>query len=144
MPSKTPPTPASFPLKGLLDDAQARMAAEQRERIARAGYAPCTPAQASLFRHIDERGARMGELARRSQMSAQAFGQHITQLERLGYVERVADPEDGRAKIARLTAKGAERKQVALDAMADIELHWRQRVGPSRLDELRATLGLLA
>jgi DNA-binding MarR family transcriptional regulator len=135
----TPSTQRTF-LKGLLDDAHARMTWEQRERIVRAGYEPCSPAQASVFRHVDERGARIGELAQRNRISAQAFGQHVAHLERLGYVERVADPDDGRAKIVRLTARGSQRKQVALDAMADIERDWQRRVGATRMAELRAAL----
>jgi DNA-binding MarR family transcriptional regulator len=119
------------------------MAAQERERIIRAGHEPCSSAQASVFRHVDERGARMGELARLNNISAQAFGQHVAYLERLGYVERVTDPDDARAKIVRLTAKGLQRKQVALDAMADIELEWARTVGSDGIESLRATLEAL-
>jgi len=43
----------------------------------------------------------------------------LKRLEDAGHIERVADPEDGRGKLVRLTPEGAEFCGKVLDAMAD-------------------------
>lgn len=59
------------------------------------------PAHAALFPHIDLDGTRLTEIARRVGISKQAVGQLVDDLERMGTVERVRDPADGRAKLVR-------------------------------------------
>jgi DNA-binding MarR family transcriptional regulator len=61
----------------------------------------------------------------------------------MGYVERVPDPLDGRAKIIRLTDRGAEAKAVALEIFAEIEKEWAERIGPERVEALREALEAL-
>ena len=50
-------------------------------------------------------------------------------LERLGYVERTADPADGRAKLIRLTERGAGSRATAVRIMGEIEAEWGERYG---------------
>lgn len=97
-----------------------------------------------MFRYLDERGARVGELAERNGMSPQAFGHHVARMEQLGYVERVPDPQHRRARILRPTAKGLEHLRAAHQAMAAIEADLERRLGGEGLAELRAALERLA
>ena len=60
-----------------------------------------------MFGNIDPEGSRLTELAERARMTKQSVGEVATDLEQRGYVERVPDPADGRAKIIRLTERGA-------------------------------------
>ena len=46
----------------------------------------------------------MSELARRAQITKQSMSELVAHLERHGYVERVPDPDDRRAKLVRATA----------------------------------------
>jgi DNA-binding MarR family transcriptional regulator len=127
-------------LKWLLDDVQGQMQDALFLRLAESGEMPLRPAESCVFRHLNEEGARMGELAARAGMSKQAFGQHVRQLERRGFVEASQDPVDGRARILRLTPAGARHRRVAQETIAAIEAEWARKIGSSRIAELRAVL----
>jgi DNA-binding MarR family transcriptional regulator len=58
----------------------------------------------------------------------------------LGYVERIPDPADRRAKLICLTERGAEAQGTAFGLIADLEERWAERYGPERLAQLRETL----
>jgi DNA-binding MarR family transcriptional regulator len=78
-------------------------------------------------------------------MTKQAVGEVVADLERLGYVERLADPADGRAKIIRLSPHGWQAQEAAVRIFDDIERRWGQAVGVERVRELReATEAILA
>ena len=68
----------------------------------------------------------------------------VDDLEQLGYVERAQDPQDGRAKVIKLTAQGAEAHSTALEIFADIERDWGERYGAERVATMRALLEELA
>jgi DNA-binding MarR family transcriptional regulator len=66
-----------------------------------------SPARASVLSVLVFGGERtIGELAVVEQVRAPTMTRLVTGLEGDGYVERVADPRDGRAVIVRATAKG--------------------------------------
>lgn len=89
-------------------------------------------------------GARITELARAAGVTKQAIAISIDELERLGYVERIKDPADGRAKIVRLSEAGLA---LLCDAQEIVEGVWdeyAEMVGPRELLALREGLdGLL-
>jgi DNA-binding MarR family transcriptional regulator len=53
-------------------------------------------------------GSRLTDLARGANMSPQAIGELVDELERLEYVVRQPDPTDRRAKLIVLTPKGRD------------------------------------
>ena len=61
-----------------------------------------------MFGNIEPDGSRLTDLAERAHMTKQSVGEVTTELERRGYLERVPDPGDGRAKIIRLTERGRD------------------------------------
>jgi len=66
-----------------------------------------SPARASVLSVLVFGGERtIGELAVVEQVRAPTMTRLVTGLEGDGYVERMADPRDGRAVIVRATAKG--------------------------------------
>jgi DNA-binding MarR family transcriptional regulator len=71
-------------------------------------------------------------------------GEVVDQLESLGYVERAQDPEDGRAKVIRLTDRGADAQQTALKIFADIERDWAKQYGAERVATVRQLLEEIA
>ena len=62
-------------------------------------------------------------------MTKQSVGEVTSDLEQRGYVERVPDPSDGRAKIIRLTERGARRRTLGLQLIDEIEREWAERFG---------------
>ena len=104
------------------------------ERLAAAGYADTAPSWGhNIFFYLREGGLRLTELAERSRTTKQAMLYTVNQLEAAGYVERVPDPTDGRAKIVRLTERGWELRRVADGIIAGIEEECARRLGEGKM-----------
>jgi DNA-binding MarR family transcriptional regulator len=93
-----------------------------------------------VFAHIDLDGTRLTDLANRANMTPQAMGELVDDLERLGYVRRVPDPRDRRAKLIVPTEFGYGCLQAAFDTITGIEQELADLIGPKKLAELRSTL----
>lgn len=109
-------------------------------RLAAAGYAEIRPAHSRVFENIDPDGTRLTELADRARMTHPSMSELVTSLARFGYLERVPDPADGRARLVRLTPDGRALQRVALREIASIEDAWLDRLGPGIGPDLRAAL----
>lgn len=84
------------------------------------------------------------ELAARTELSLSATSELVNELEELGYLQRVPDPRDGRAKLIAPTERGHQALDAAAVRVAEIEDHWGSLVGHDRLNEARYLLdGLL-
>ncbi len=89
-----------------------------------------------MFGFIDiEHGSRLTELAERAGLTKQAVGEAATELERLGYAERVPDPTDRRAKIIKLTPSGVEACLTGRRIFAEIEREWAEELGEDLVGE---------
>lgn len=111
--------------------------------VAEAGFDDVTIAQARLMQRIGPDGTRLTELAEAAQVTKQTAGFLVDQLERAGYVERVPDPTDGRARLVRVTEKARRAVPVGETAIAEIEAEWEKHVGKRRMAQLRETLTML-
>ncbi len=98
----------------------------------------------AVLRTIDAEGNRPSELARRAGVTPQAMAEFVRYLEQRGYVERVPDPTDGRARLVRLTPRGREAAAAAHVAFAEIEDGWRRTLGARRYAELKRMLADLS
>ena len=84
-------------------------------------------------------GVRPGTLAERAGVSKQAMNQLLRSLESLGYIARSDAPDEGRARIIRLTKRGRAAYAKVHDILHDIEREWSAELGPkdfARLKEL--------
>jgi DNA-binding MarR family transcriptional regulator len=109
--------------------------------LAAAGHADSYPSWGTnIFHYLRGGGLRLTELAKRSHTTKQAMRYTINQLEAAGYVERVPDPTDGRAKIIRLTERGWEGRQVADEIIASIEHECVQKLGEERMRQFEALM----
>jgi DNA-binding MarR family transcriptional regulator len=99
--------------------------------------------QARVFQRIAPDGSRLGELAEAAQVSKQTLGSVVDQLERAGYVTRVPDPTDARARLVRVTDLGRELVELSLPMAREIESAWQAHLGATRTRELRHTLEAL-
>lgn len=113
--------------------------------IATSGFDNVQPAHSAVIQPLWEMpsGARVTALARASRITKQSMSALVSDLERAGYVARVADPDDARAARVRLTARGRAYARAARAFARSIEKEWAARVGEQRIEELCATLELL-
>lgn len=77
------------------------------EGVVGAGF-PQKPSHSAVFAQIKAEGMRLTDLARRANITPQAMGELVDELEDLGYVERRPDPTDRRAKLIVLTDRGKQ------------------------------------
>lgn len=85
-------------------------------------------------------GSRLTDLARRARMTKPSMLELVDALERGGYLERVPDPRDRRAKLIRLTAHGAAAYERGFQAVDQLEASWAARLGSDRFALLLALL----
>lgn len=110
------------------------------ERLTARGHPEVRYAHGAVFQFLDDAGTRVSDLAARARMTKQSMAELVAHLERHGYVERVPDPGDGRAKLVRATARGREVFAIAREAMAEVDARLDAELGPARVRELRALL----
>jgi DNA-binding MarR family transcriptional regulator len=109
-------------------------------RLAERGHPEVRQAHGAVFQFLDDEGTHVSTLAERAQMTKQSMAELVAHLERHGYVERVPDPADRRAKLVRLTPRGREAVPVAREAIADLEARWSDVLGERDMKRLRRLL----
>ncbi|HEY6566680.1 MAG TPA: MarR family winged helix-turn-helix transcriptional regulator [Actinomycetota bacterium] len=132
-------------LSRLLLEAHRVLSFELDGALEERGYPDVRPGHAVVFLTVDRRsGSRLTDLSQRAGVSKQAMMLSIDELEVRGYVRRVPDPSDARAKLVRLTAKGRRCATECRRAVGVLETHTRRALGQRRYDALRSSLELLA
>lgn len=109
-------------------------------RLADTPYNDIRISHGCVFGNIDPEGTRLTELAERARMTKQSVGEVTSDLEQRGYVERVPDPSDGRAKIIRLTERGRAAQALGIGLIDELEQEWGERFGAERVAALREAL----
>jgi DNA-binding MarR family transcriptional regulator len=85
-------------------------------------------------------GIRPGVLAERAGMSKQAMNQLLRSLETLGYLARSDAPDEGRARIVRLTKRGRTAYARIHEILRAIEHEWTAELGAKPFAELKGLL----
>ena len=117
-------------------------ALEQRafDAVVAAGITDITPAQARIAARISLDGSRVSALAEQARVTKQTAAFLVEQLEKAGYVERVPDPTDGRARLVRLTPRARPLAEAADTEVGRVLAEWAAHVGEERLRDLHETL----
>lgn len=124
----------------LLERTRRALNAEMLARFRAAGFGDLREGHGPVFAFMPSDGARLTQLAERARMTKQSMGELVSELESMGYVRRDPDPNDGRAKVVRLTARGRRASTIGVRAVADTERAWGTLLGHHRVAELRRTL----
>ena len=114
---------------------EARLLAE----LTAAGH-DITLAQARLAARIGPHGTRLTDLAEQSLVTKQTAGHLVDQLQRAGYVRRVPDPTDARARLVQIAGRGLEVVAIARRVEAEVEAEWTAHLGEEVAAQLRAAL----
>ncbi|MGO9972440.1 MAG: MarR family winged helix-turn-helix transcriptional regulator [Solirubrobacteraceae bacterium] len=128
------------PFIRLLSVALDEFTVELSKRLAATAYADIRISHGCVFGNIDPDGSRLTDLAERAHMTKQSVGEVTSDLEQRGYLERVPDPSDGRAKIIRLTERGRDAQAIGRGLIDDIERDWAERYGAERVAAIRDAL----
>jgi MarR family transcriptional regulator, temperature-dependent positive regulator of motility len=130
----------------LLGESFGALDRQLHEGMVAAGFGDVRPAHYAVFRFLKPGGSRVAEMAEEARMTKQSMGELVAYLERRGYVERLPDPRDGRARIVVWTEAGRRWTEAAAERLGEIEDALAERLGgQERLEELAGTLeGLMA
>jgi DNA-binding MarR family transcriptional regulator len=82
-------------------------------------------------------------LAERAQMTKQSMAELVRHLEAHGYVERVPDPHDRRAKLVQVTDRGSAVFAIVREFVIEMEEWLNADLGRSRMSRLRDDLEAL-
>jgi DNA-binding MarR family transcriptional regulator len=104
------------------------------------GHPEVRPPHGNVFQYLDDEGTRVSDLAARAQVTKQSMAELVLHLERHGYVERVPDPSDRRAKLVRATRRGEEVFALAREFVAATEAAWTRKLGKRKMQQLRELL----
>lgn len=124
-------------LTRLLLEARRELANDLDADLAERGYPELRPGHTSLFLIVDRRrGSRLVDLAEEARVTKQAMMTIVDDLESRGYVRRVADPNDTRAKLVRLTTRGRSAAAECRRAVLSLDARTKRRLGDRAYDAL--------
>jgi DNA-binding MarR family transcriptional regulator len=133
-----PLIPPRRPIAALLNEVKVAAVRKLFQRLGQEGFEHVREGHGCVFGFIDiQHGSRLTELAERAGLTKQAVGEAATELERLGYVERVPDPSDRRAKIIKLTPSGVDACLTGRRIFAEIEREWAEELGEELVAGMR-------
>jgi DNA-binding MarR family transcriptional regulator len=108
-----------------------------------AGFDDWTLAQCRVFQRVAPDGSRLTDLADQAQMTKQSASAMVDQLESLGYVRRIPDPADGRARLIVIEQRGRQAVEVAKATRDEILSEWKQYLGTRNFTLLQQILDQL-
>jgi DNA-binding MarR family transcriptional regulator len=109
-------------------------------RLSERGHAEVRTAHGAVFQYLDDAGTTVSVLAVRAQMTKQAMAELVGYLEGHGYVTRLPDPADRRAKLVLPTARGREVIRIAQELVPELEARVSSLLGADRVAALRSDL----
>ncbi len=113
---------------------------EMRAVLTADGYGDLNRSFGYVARALAERPLTLRELAERLAITSPGAHKIVEEMERARYLERQADPEDGRAKRLRLTRRGEAVLSAARRFHARFEARLAARVGKQKAAACRAVL----
>ena len=114
-------------------------------RLQVSGYPEITFALANVLGNLDRRaGVRQTLIAERCGLTKQAVGQFLANLENAELVERISDPEDGRAQLVRYTTRGEKFLEIADRIKKEIESEYAEVIGQRNMTLLKQMTAQLA
>jgi DNA-binding MarR family transcriptional regulator len=116
------------------------LAEELQRRLAADGFGDVRFADGFVFQHLVGGPVTIGALAERLGVSQQAASKSVADLERRGYVERRADPDDARARRVALTTRGRDAIEAGRRRRAEIAAELAERLGSRRVEDARRLL----
>ena len=134
-----PEDPAGLPLWALLSRPLLAFALEYEQDAG-----PSLAVSANALRVLGPDGTRTRDIPALAGISKEAVAMAVGLLAETGLATEGPDPEGGRFKVTRLTSEGVKARDAYPRRAAAVEADWRARLGPDRVDAVRAALEPLA
>lgn len=110
------------------------------QRLHERGFDDIEAAHLNVLQYPGPQGKRPSEITAQARVSKQALNYLLNEIERFGYIERRADPDDARSKRIALTARGEAARLTIREAVAEVEREWQRRLGAKRFATLKDLL----
>ena len=94
-----------------------------------------------VLEKANQQGMRINEIANLNRISKQAVSQLVKEIEKSGYIQRISDSKDKRAKKLLLTDNGEQLVRDTLQSTEEIETQVADIIGRNGLIELKRLLG---
>jgi DNA-binding MarR family transcriptional regulator len=111
--------------------------------VVAAGYDDLNAAHVGLWRYPGLEGIRPSQLADRVGITKQSVNDLLGHLEHHGYLARVPDEADKRARVIRLTPRGRRLEKTIYAEAGTAQRRIAEILGPRPFAELRSSLELL-
>jgi DNA-binding MarR family transcriptional regulator len=129
------------PLARLFAMAYRHLVDGMRERLVERGWHDVRPAFGFVLLAARERPTTSTDVAALTRTTKQAASKLLDVMEQAGYVTRVAHPDDARAKVVTLSARGHRLLTVVEQIYVELEAGWAEIIGPHRVAAIRRDLG---
>ena len=114
------------------------------QELHNANYTDIRLVHLNVLRQLDYDGTRLTELADRAGITKQAMLYLVNEVEKMGYIERKADPEDGRAKTVCFSRKGKKLLERCKEIILEQERYLEKHIGKADFNTVRKALQKLA
>ena len=104
---------------------------------------PLRTVHTSVLPHVGFEGTRLTDLAAKLGVSKQAAGQLVDELVDFGYLERLPDPTDARAKLIRYSKKGKAGILEGLAILKELENELMEIVGAPAMKTMHEALATI-
>jgi DNA-binding MarR family transcriptional regulator len=94
------------------------------------------PSTAQVIPNLPVDGLRISDLAARLRLTLQRTGQLVGELEEVGYLERIPDPTDGRAKRVIFSSRGLDLIRDIEEITREITDAFAELLGETRFEDL--------
>ena len=108
------------------------------------GYEGLKVSFSAVLANMSFEGSKLVDIAERTNMTKQALGQIANEIEELGYVKRVPDAKDGRAKNLVFTTSGIQLISASIRAVMEIEREFSDLIGEEKMSQLKSIINELA
>jgi DNA-binding MarR family transcriptional regulator len=133
-----------IPLTGLFGVALDAMLEDFQKLLKETEFNDIRPTHGCVFRFVKGDGMRLTEIAELAGMTKQSVGEVVDDLVARGYVQRIPDPADRRAKLICLTELGERAQATGFGLFAEVEKQWIKRYGAERVAQMRELLEEIA
>jgi DNA-binding MarR family transcriptional regulator len=127
-----------------LDNVSAEFHRRLRDKLEQRGYAGLKLSFHAVLSNMVFSGTRLVDIAEINGMTKQTIGQIANEIEALGYIRRIPDPHDGRAKNLVLTARGEQLIHDSIEMVAEVKAEFAQLIGEDNIEQLGALLSELS